>query len=211
MDQSQKLSFIVPTKAKIVTFFCLVTLISAVSWIYWDRAIAEYFAHHRELRSIARILTRLGNGTPWIFLALFGLGLSYSQQAWRKYTLPFIAMIISILSSGLIINVLKISVGRYRPRAWLHDGIYTIKPFLKTYSKCSFPSGHSQTIFAAMVSLSIIYPKARWFFLGLACSVAMTRLILTNHYLSDVLVGSYIGWVVPILIFGYILPRYQKP
>jgi undecaprenyl-diphosphatase len=57
----------------------------------------------------------------------------------------------------------------------------------------SFPSGHSITAFAFAVPFSLFYPSLLAGLMFCAVSVALSRIIMGMHFLSDVLVGSAIG------------------
>ncbi len=180
-----------------------VLILCALSWIYLDIPIAEFFHQVRIFRKPSKYITILGNSGLWIFVAVLGLIYGWINKNRRSYMDKFLTMILALSTSGLIVNVMKMAIGRYRPRAWVHQAIYKIDPFMVTYSKCSFPSGHTQTIFAVMVSLSFIFPKGRWVFLSLAILVSATRIALTNHFLSDVLMGAYIGGISAFLCYTH--------
>jgi undecaprenyl-diphosphatase len=60
----------------------------------------------------------------------------------------------------------------------------------------SFPSGHSITAFAVTLPLGLFYPAYPAMMLVLlfcAVSVAVSRVVLGLHFLSDVVAGSAIG------------------
>ncbi len=57
----------------------------------------------------------------------------------------------------------------------------------------SFPSGHTMTAFAVAVPLSMFYPALAIVLLFCALSVAMSRILLGMHFLSDVVAGALIG------------------
>jgi membrane-associated phospholipid phosphatase len=183
--------------------FLICCLISALSWIFWDRPLAEFLHLGRYVRKPSKILTKLGNGGIWVILAVLGLLWSRYWQKSRLYFSKFAAMILAIATSGLVINILKLAIGRSRPRSWFYQDIYTINPFIVKYSKCSFPSGHTQTAFAALISLALIFPKHRWYFVILAFIIGTTRLTLSSHFLSDVLMGAYIGTFMAIICHYY--------
>lgn len=189
---------------KKILFSSLVILgLCVFSWIYVDIPVAEFFHQSRLFRQPSKIITRLGNSGIWIVGAAIGIIYGFYKEEAKSYISKFLALVLSLAASGLLVTLLKIMVGRYRPRAWVHQGIYSFDPFGVAYSKCSFPSGHSQTIFAVMVSLAFIFPKGRWIFLGLALLVSATRIALTNHFISDVIVGAYIGTLMAILFYHY--------
>ena len=60
----------------------------------------------------------------------------------------------------------------------------------------SFPSGHSITAFAVAVPLGTFYPALMPGLLFCAVSVALSRILLGMHYLSDVIAGSLAGTIL---------------
>ena len=57
----------------------------------------------------------------------------------------------------------------------------------------SFPSGHTITAFSIAMSLSAFYPSLRIPLIFCAASIALSRIVLGMHFLSDVIVGALIG------------------
>ncbi len=57
----------------------------------------------------------------------------------------------------------------------------------------SFPSGHTITAFAVALSLSSFYPAAVYGLMFCAASIALSRILLGMHFLSDVIAGALIG------------------
>ena len=57
----------------------------------------------------------------------------------------------------------------------------------------SFPSGHTITAFAVALSLADFYPSLSIGLLFCAGSIALSRILLGMHFLSDVLAGALIG------------------
>jgi undecaprenyl-diphosphatase len=57
----------------------------------------------------------------------------------------------------------------------------------------SFPSGHSITAFAVATPLSLFYPSLILGLLFCAFSIALSRILLGMHFLSDVVAGSMLG------------------
>jgi undecaprenyl-diphosphatase len=57
----------------------------------------------------------------------------------------------------------------------------------------SFPSGHTITAFAVAISLGAFYPALALGLVFCAVSVAVSRILLGMHFLSDVLAGAVIG------------------
>jgi len=85
--------------------------------------------------------------------------------------------------------VLKKLAGRKRPSALVPHCWATLLP----PDQFSFPSGHTITAFAATVAVGSFCPYLIGFLLFCALSVAMSRIVLGMHFLSDVVVGAMLG------------------
>jgi len=68
----------------------------------------------------------------------------------------------------------------------------------------SFPSGHSTTAFAVALSLGSFFPEILPALLVLAANVAVSRVIVGMHFLSDVIVGSGLGACLGYVAFRFV-------
>src|SRR2546425_8786669 len=59
--------------------------------------------------------------------------------------------------------------------------------------KFSFPSGHTMTAFSIALVVSYFYPPLEGVLFFLALSIAVSRIVLGMHFLSDVLAGVVMG------------------
>lgn len=193
--------------------FFLVCLVCALSVAFFDRPLARYFKTKPELEAIFKWITMLAKvyvwigvaGLAWLFCMIMA-GLSLSTEKFEKYSRyarSFLFMLMSILSSGFMILITKVAVGRSRPVLFFSDGIYDIKPFNINNEYMSFPSGHSQAICAAMTALFFIYPRYDFLYIFIAVILTCSRVITTNHYLSDIIMGSYIAVITTVAIKNY--------
>jgi len=130
------------------------------------------------------LATRAGDGWLW---ALIGIAVLLSDAEDR-----FIAIIAAGIAVGVGIAVFeatKQTFKRTRPR--------DIEPHcwacIATTDVFSFPSGHSTTAFAVAVSLGSFFPEILPVMLLLAANVAVSRVVVGMHLLTDVLVGSGLG------------------
>jgi len=57
----------------------------------------------------------------------------------------------------------------------------------------SFPSGHTMTAFSIALVVSYFYPPLEGVLFFLALSIAVSRIVLGMHFLSDVLAGVVMG------------------
>ena len=109
--------------------------------------------------------------------------------------------------SGAVVQILKNILGRYRPKHLIQDGVYGFSPFSPDWSFNSFPSGHSQSAFTIACVLSLVFPRATWFFLTLAATIAFSRVLNGAHFPSDIIFGSYVGIVSVLLVRRYWFPE----
>ena len=94
----------------------------------------------------------------------------------------------AVVGVGIFTSVKKFS-GRKRPcEIEPHVWAKLLPP-----DQFSFPSGHTITAFAVAVALGEFYPVLMAGLLFCAFSIAVSRILLGMHFLSDVVVGATIG------------------
>ncbi len=128
--------------------------------------------------------TRGGDGWLWYTLGLALLLFGGESR--------FEALGAAALASGFGIAAflkLKRVIGRKRPCAIEPHCWATLLP----PDQFSFPSGHSITAFAVAMPVGLFYPALLAGLLFCAASVAVSRILLGMHFLSDVLAGSLLG------------------
>lgn len=140
------------------------------------------------------LATRAGDGWLW---GVCGIAVLLSSDPMRFRAIEAAACAVAI---GIVIFLkLKSKVGRVRPK--------DIEPHcwanIVTTDQFSFPSGHSTTAFAVAVSLGSFYPEVMPLLLILAGNVAISRVIVGMHFLTDVLVGSSMGALLGYAAFRF--------
>lgn len=170
-----------------------------------DLEIARwFFLSPAYLNRLAFYITHLGDSGPIFILTgtatliAFGLRfLSSKTQTLRILNIFMIRCLFILFTNagaGLAVQIIKNFVGRARPLMLLENmGPFSFHPFAFKAYFMSFPSGHTTTAFATAVALSYFMPRWSGRFMVLALLVGISRLILEEHYLSDVLAGAVLG------------------
>ncbi len=129
--------------------------------------------------------TRVGDGWLWYAMGLAILALGRQnplRSSWAPLDYPPHSASCSSAS-------LKRLTGRRRPcQIEPHCWATLLPP-----DQFSFPSGHTMTAFAVAIPLSLFYPTLTIGLLFCALSIAMSRILLGMHFLSDVVAGALIG------------------
>jgi len=150
-----------------------------------------------------RHITFLGNGIFLGIVALFFLFFSLRSSVY---------LIVSYLGSGLITQVFKrlLFEDWVRPSAYFADpSVLHLVNGVQLLSGHSFPSGHATSAFAMFFCLAAIGKKTyvQLTCLFLACIVAYSRVYLSQHFLEDIVAGSFIGTATA---FGFYLAIYRN-
>jgi undecaprenyl-diphosphatase len=140
------------------------------------------------LRNIAVFLAHSGDSWFWGFALILGWFLSNSL--WKKWV---VVEFFGILGLAGVVLLIKSLVRRERPEGeW--GGIY------RNTDPHSFPSGHAARAFLIAVIASALAPAwlatLLWIWAPL---VALARVAMGVHYLSDVVAGATLGIIVALI------------
>jgi undecaprenyl-diphosphatase len=106
----------------------------------------------------------------------------------------------AIAIPSLFDTIIKRLIGRARPMVTGHFDPFAFSPFIWRNDYASLPSGHATTAFATLVAFSSIWPGARTYFLIYALLIAISRVVLTAHYPTDVAAGALVGIVGALMV-----------
>jgi len=116
----------------------------------------------------------------------------YRRLAWA---LAFVFAAVAL--SGLVTDLIKLLVGRGRPKLLAESGFYGFLPFsFRGAAYQSFPSGHTTTAAALALAVGSLVPRLRTVLIAFVVVIAASRVIIGAHYLGDVMGGAAIGWFV---------------
>lgn len=143
---------------------------------------------------------------------------------WKKIKIT-IFFALCELSGGVVLQILKHLISMPRPYSAFEnypDMVLPVVEGVSLHSSNSFPSGHASTFFVFCTCCAIFLAyryqlrtgkrshKALMLFdfsllvlLSLAALGAYSRVYLSQHFLSDVCMGSVIGFVTPCLMFYF--------
>jgi len=197
----------------------LVLLLCLLCMLFIDRQVL-LLVHHElpaPWQIIFNKITRLGEGYIWIPASCAAAAGGYLLQRHGKtselrqlggsFYRKGLFVFLSIIFSGLLLNIIKTMTGRLRPRFFLADSTYGFQPFNFDFGMNSFPSGHSQTIWALMISLSLLFPRFTIPYVAFAALVAASRVLVAAHYVSDVLMGSYLGTILTLYLYTWFIKK----
>lgn len=178
-------------------------LFCIVSFFSFDRQLILFLQpfNHGQWQLVWNTITLAGQSEGYLVAGL-------ALQAWFRKKNRITAgaglfLFSSVAVSGLAVNAFKVILGRARPKLFLQQGIYGFDFFHLHFEHpwTSFPSGHSATALSAAMTLSLLFPRYRLMFMSGALLVATSRVVLCQHYLSDVVAGSMLGVLTTTLLY----------
>jgi len=107
---------------------------------------------------------------------------------------------VSVGGAGLIANLAKNIIGRARPKLFDQVGALDFKPFAFDPDYASLPSGHATNIFAFATVIGMLWPRGRVLLYTVAVWIAASRVLIGQHYVTDVVLGAILGTVFPYLV-----------
>jgi undecaprenyl-diphosphatase len=139
------------------------------------------------IRLWAMAATRAGDGWLWYFVGFLIL-LWGGNSRWPALAAAGCAASIGV---AVFVSIKRVS-GRKRPcEVQPHCWATLLPP-----DQFSFPSGHTITAFAVSIAFGEFYPALFLVLLFCAISIALSRIVLGMHFLSDVVAGAAIGAVL---------------
>ncbi len=192
-------------KKRLIIILAVIFLIGLLSFVF-DAQISRFSVLIRN-DVLTKIFLGFTVASHIILILVFLTSLFLWKKSKRKWIFP---LWITLAISAIIAYLLKIIIKRQRP---FYDvsGVSIPKLLAASYltkiglfvrdSSFSFPSMHSFIVFAVYPIISKEFPRFRWYWLGFAVLVALSRVYLGVHYLSDIIFGGLIGYLIGLWIF----------
>lgn len=181
-----------------------------------DQIVIEWVKAHdwKSLKEAAGFLSRWGDWPELMLFGSIGLGLAWLGRS-RVVGKVLLCMMIAATISGGTVNSIRLLTGRARPnnteatQEW--NGLWRSREFLLFKNKYhSFPSGHTGTAFAFFGVPLFADRRHGWWALLVAAAIAWSRIYLNVHYLSDVMVGMWIGLLTAFFVCERLLTRVDR-
>lgn len=184
-------------KQKIGVIFFLFTIAGTFSYAVLDQKIAFYFDDHISLnmRSACNMLSFLVDP---LVLPLYLLTLIKLFEKNSKILKSLITFGAATVVTNAFIPVLKFTLARPRPSFFLTHGTSHIMPLHFGQGFVSMPSGHAAA--CGIITVIILHMTKGHYkkFVLLPIFFALLRVISLNHFLSDVIAGYTIGFIISI-------------
>lgn len=185
-----------------------------------DRPLAHFIYDHvsGDLHRRLDAITHYAKAGHWLAAAVLALIVAATLRHFNvmpaqvtqlvNYSIAFIA---SLMVGSAVLHVIKLVLGRRRPRDDMEMGLYGFMPLAFNPDYNSFPSGHALTICCVAVIFTCVWPAWWLLWFGIAALLAVTRALLTAHFLSDVLIGAGIGLIAAREVLLLAFPGFAPP
>jgi undecaprenyl-diphosphatase len=153
-----------------------------------------------------RAWTDLGKSKWWLWPSALGILIcailarrkSMTQRIrenMRRIGDGLLFLFICIAVSGIVTDIIKPILSRARPVELERGGIYGFYPFDFHARMNSMPSGHATTAFALAFVVAGFSPRWRIPAFLAAGYLALSRVMVNAHYLSDVIAGGVVAFL----------------
>lgn len=166
----------------VIAGFADITDFGRSGWILWPIGLALAVLAALDRSSLGRI--------PNLVAAALAVRLGY--------------VFLAVAIPGLAVAIVKRLIGRVRPSAL---GAFHYVPLSWRPDYASMPSGHSTAAFAAAIAIGAVWPQARVPVWTYAAVIAVSRVVISAHYPSDVMAGALVGTCSALVIRKWFAQR----
>jgi membrane-associated phospholipid phosphatase len=205
----------VPSWQRNLGYIALAVVAAAATMVWVDTPAMEAVARlPLWVVELFRSITNFGR-SGWF---LFPLGLIVVSAAfvdalaldrWSRVLLASIVvragfLFVAIGLPGLIGTIAKRLIGRVRPSAL---GPFAYEPLSWRPDYASFPSGHAITAFGVLVAFGAVFPRLRPVLWIYAIAIAVSRVVVSAHFPSDVVAGGAFGAIGAMIVRDWFAVR----
>jgi membrane-associated phospholipid phosphatase len=176
--------------------------VALIAAFFLDQSAASWIQVHSwpELKRVMQIVSRVGDWPAHMIAGTIGIAIAFAvgSKVWMRI---FIAMIVALALAGLTAHAAKIATGRARPS--VKTEVRWNGPHLSSKYQ-AFPSGHTASSTAFFVALFLARQKIGAPLLLIPILIALSRMIVGAHYLSDVTFAAILGVTCALLSVHWI-------
>lgn len=182
-------------------------IVSLASIHLADESVARFMHAHRAWSNASAWMAEFGDSLYWFIAFGAGFALCHLRRAHDAARWCFLALA-SLAVSGIASGILKATLARWRPRAFIAEGTFSgetgfaFPAFIIEHVRNSYPSGHATTAFTLAALATLKWPRAAALWVVLGSVVAASRVVQNSHWLGDMLAGSALGWVTPWIVMA---------
>jgi membrane-associated phospholipid phosphatase len=127
---------------------------------------------------------------------------TYAVLASVSVRLGFLFVAIGL--PGAVVAVVKRLIGRVRPSDL---GPFAYVPLSWRADYASLPSGHTTAAFATLVAFGAMFPRLRTPLWAFAVLIAVSRVVVSAHFVSDTVAGAACGALGAIVVRDWFAAR----
>lgn len=189
--------------------YVFIVLIASISFFVAGKELSFFAINSRHtplLDKVMPIITHLGEG----YLLIPVIAILLIIKVKYGFTLFF-----SYLSASFLTQLIKHNIpgDNFRPELYFYNDIrvHYVKDYLSN-SLNSFPSGHSTLFFAVCMFVILLNSNKllNGVLLIIGVCVAVSRVYLAQHFVEDIIVGSFIGSFFSILFYTMFIYKKSK-
>ncbi len=185
-----------------------IAVIALVAAFFLDQATAHWINAHPspELKRVMQIVSRVGDWPEHIIAGTIGIAIAFAVRS-KVWVRIFIAMVVALALAGVTGRAITIATGRARPSVKTEEQ-WNGPQFSSKYH--AFPSGHTASSTAFFVALFLARKKLGAPLLLIPILIALSRMIVGAHYLSDVTFAAILGVICAILVTHFLQSRFRE-
>jgi membrane-associated phospholipid phosphatase len=183
-------------------WFFLIGVVLVAAAFYLDSAVQKWIAQHQTPAGKAFMLgvSRWGDWPTHVAVGMIGAAICWALGN-RRWTTIFVAMLLACALTGIVNPVIKAAAGRARPSVKVDAGWKGPNLHQKYHA---FPSGHTIATSAFFAALFLARRKIGLALLPIPLLIAVSRVYLNAHYLSDVVCGGLLGICCALIVWRLI-------
>jgi len=182
-----------------------VAVIALVAAFFLDHAAAAWIGAHSspELKRAMQTVSRVGDWPAHLIAGLLGIAIAFVAKS-KMWMRIFLAMLVALALAGVTARVVKLATGRARPSVKT-EAHWNGPRYSSKYH--AFPSGHTASSTAFFVALFLKRKKIGAPLLLIPVLIALSRMVVGAHYLSDVTFAAILGVICAVVATRWLSTR----